>query len=166
MLNIGLRRRSAKLKARARQAGDGTVPAIFPGFRVRTRAIAADEPAAELLGGAVMTDNAQMWAEVRQRNLAALPAASGAAGSNAGSAAPTGIRTGASTWFNSEAAPRNEEWRIKIENESFHFVRYVNGKPNESYRHVGAAVASIWAAAIIQGFEPPRHLSSSDRPPG
>ncbi len=131
-------------------------------------------PTSGLLGDAVMVDNAPQLLAVRMANLAAAPRVAGTVSNGAAPVAPADgnpggavIPTGATAWFNlSDVAPRNEEWRIKIENESFHFVRYVNGKPQESYRHVGPVVAVMWAVAIIQGFEPSLRLSSSDRPAG
>jgi hypothetical protein len=53
---------------------------------------------------------------------------------------------------------RNEEWTIAINSEPFHFTRQVRGPSAESSRLVGQAEASVWAAAIVRGFEPPRHF--------
>ncbi len=61
-------------------------------------------------------------------------------------------------------APRDEEWRIRISGERYEFSRYVHERCDECYRPASAAEAAVWAAAIIQGFEPPRHLKEADRP--
>jgi hypothetical protein len=66
----------------------------------------------------------------------------------------------------SSILPRSEEWRIRINHDRFRFQRYVNGTVDESYREVGSGEATVWAAAIIQGFQPPRRLDDSDRPAG
>jgi hypothetical protein len=65
----------------------------------------------------------------------------------------------------SENVIPKEEWRIDIhvhkgkENEElFTFHRYVDGKPIETYRHVGNGEAILFATHVILGFEPPRKL--------
>ncbi|MGI4936318.1 MAG: hypothetical protein ACRYF5_06170 [Janthinobacterium lividum] len=63
-----------------------------------------------------------------------------------------------------ESELRNEEWRIQITGDTYRFKRYINGKLDESYRSVDQAEATVWAAAVIQGYEPPRSLNQSDRP--
>ena len=65
-----------------------------------------------------------------------------------------------------ERAAPEVEWRIKFLPEGISFRRFVGGDCDESYRFVDRRVAAIWAASIIQGFEPPRHLRESDIPVG
>lgn len=57
-----------------------------------------------------------------------------------------------------------EEWRIQHSGEKFAFTRFINGRVAESYRLVGKDEAAVWAACVIQGFEPPRRLTASDTP--
>lgn len=61
---------------------------------------------------------------------------------------------------------RREVWAIEIDGDAFWFKRLIDGAVNESYRAVGISEASVWAVAVIQGFEPPRVLRESDRPAG
>ncbi|HBC1013107.1 TPA: hypothetical protein IGZ65_004825 [Escherichia coli] len=56
-----------------------------------------------------------------------------------------------------------ERWTIDfIEGDRFLFRRELNGERNESYRIVERDVAAVYAAAIINGFEPPRILKEKD----
>jgi hypothetical protein len=55
-----------------------------------------------------------------------------------------------------------EMWTISIKDNLFTFVRKINGELQESYRPVEQDLAAIYAAAIIQGFEPPRQLKEKD----
>lgn len=58
----------------------------------------------------------------------------------------------------------SDEWRITISGDVYLFSRCVNGYAIETYRPVGRGEAAVWAVAIIQGYEPPRHLQQSDAP--
>lgn len=51
-----------------------------------------------------------------------------------------------------------EEWKIRIEGEAFHFSRIIDGRTHEQYCPVNRAVATIFSASIVQGFQPPRFL--------
>ncbi|MGC6028806.1 hypothetical protein [Enterobacter kobei] len=62
----------------------------------------------------------------------------------------------------SEAHKVSERWTIDINNGRFIFCREVNGKPAGSYCPVGKDLAAIYAIAILNGFEPPRHLKEID----
>lgn len=55
-------------------------------------------------------------------------------------------------------------WVIDVRKEGVHLRRMHNGVPCESYRDVSPAVAAIWVAAIIQGYQPPRDLRRLDKP--
>lgn len=54
---------------------------------------------------------------------------------------------------------RKERWVIFVDNDSFLFSREVNGRIDEAYAPVNREKAAVFAAAIIQGFEPPRLLT-------
>nr|WP_067285772.1 hypothetical protein [Marinobacterium profundum] len=43
------------------------------------------------------------------------------------------------------------------------FSRFVDGALEEKYRPATRAEATVWAAAIIQGYQPPASLRSQDR---
>lgn len=56
-----------------------------------------------------------------------------------------------------------EKWEIEItkdssENENFTFRRFVDDNPIETYARVDKETATMYANAIILGFEPPRKL--------
>ena len=59
-----------------------------------------------------------------------------------------------------------ESWTIEISEENFTFTRQLNGKTQESYAPVTRSKASIYASAIIHGFQPPRDLRNFDTPTG
>lgn len=59
---------------------------------------------------------------------------------------------------------RKENWNIEISGDRFVFTRIVKGRVDESYAPVDQAKASVFAASIIQGFQPPRVLQNSDTP--
>ena len=59
-----------------------------------------------------------------------------------------------------------EHWTIELSGKKVHFTRYINNKVNEAYAPVSKRKAAVCAAAIIQGFEPPRLLRDSDIPAG
>ncbi len=52
-----------------------------------------------------------------------------------------------------------EKWVINVDNGSFLFSREVNGCIKETYAPVNREKATVFAVAIIQGFEPPRLLT-------
>ncbi|SUF50770.1 Uncharacterised protein [Salmonella enterica] len=56
-----------------------------------------------------------------------------------------------------------ERWIFTIENDRYLLVREVNGVAEESYAPVNRAKAAVFAAAIIQGFEPPRLVTQADQ---
>lgn len=53
-------------------------------------------------------------------------------------------------------------WMIDVQKDGVHLRRMHNGVPCESYGVVSPAVAAIWVAAIIQGYQPPRDLRRLD----
>ncbi|WP_170975525.1 hypothetical protein [Martelella alba] len=55
-----------------------------------------------------------------------------------------------------------EVWTISMKENLFTFVRKINGELQEAYRPVEQDLAAIYAAAIIQGFEPPSQLKEKD----
>lgn len=55
--------------------------------------------------------------------------------------------------------PEIERWIIDIREDGFMFKREIYGRTEESYAPVSREKAAIFAAAIIQGFEPPRLLT-------
>ncbi len=59
-------------------------------------------------------------------------------------------------------ADQGEVWTISIKENLFTFMRKINGELQEAYRPVEQDLAAIYAAAIIQGFEPPRQLKEKD----
>jgi len=64
-----------------------------------------------------------------------------------------------------EAVPALE-WRIEIKPEGVRFSRFDHGKWTERYATVPPCKAAIYAAAITQGFEPPRALLRQETPAG
>lgn len=60
------------------------------------------------------------------------------------------------------------EWvmRLNVQTGALHCAKYVGGVRVEAYAPVGEGRAAIYAAAIIQGFEPPRGLVRQERPAG
>jgi hypothetical protein len=56
-----------------------------------------------------------------------------------------------------------EKWVIEKSGERFFFTRMLNDKAVESYAPVSQEVAGIYAAAIVQGFQPPRCLNYLDK---
>lgn len=56
-----------------------------------------------------------------------------------------------------------EKWVIEMKAGEFLFSREVNGIVDESYVPVNRAKAAVFAAAVIQGFEPPRVITLADR---
>ncbi|EHQ1843219.1 hypothetical protein JYZ08_004387 [Salmonella enterica subsp. enterica serovar Saintpaul] len=54
---------------------------------------------------------------------------------------------------------RKEKWVIFVDNDSFLFSREVNERTEEIYTPVNREKATMFAVAIIQGFEPPRLLT-------
>lgn len=60
-----------------------------------------------------------------------------------------------------------EKWTIDISigadgGKRYMFRRIVNGEVKETYAHVNEDVASIYASAVIHGFQPPRILPRID----
>lgn len=65
---------------------------------------------------------------------------------------------------NLSTAPRHEKWEIAIAGDRVSFRRIHNGVVTESYAPAALDIASLYAAAIIQGFEPPRGRRRLDTP--
>jgi hypothetical protein len=57
-------------------------------------------------------------------------------------------------------------WAMEVSPAGIGFIRICKGRPNEVYRRVSPAAAAVYAAAISQGFEPPRALRDQDKPAG
>ncbi len=57
-------------------------------------------------------------------------------------------------------------WAMEVTPAGIGFMRICNGRPNEVYRRVTPDAAAVYAAAISQGFEPPRVLRDQDKPAG
>ena len=60
----------------------------------------------------------------------------------------------------------SDTWLIQVFPTGVHFSRLHEGRTVESYARVGLDKAAIYAAAVIQGFEPPRDLRRLDKPVG
>lgn len=56
-----------------------------------------------------------------------------------------------------------ERWIIEVKNDRFSFAREINGRIEDSYAPVNKDKAAVFAAAIIQGLEPPRLLTPAER---
>lgn len=64
-----------------------------------------------------------------------------------------------------KTANKENAWVIDLSNpDAIHFTRWVGGQRHESYGRVSRAEAAVFAAAISQGFEPPRALCHQDKP--
>ncbi|EPP7681207.1 hypothetical protein ACUVNT_002932 [Yersinia enterocolitica] len=59
-------------------------------------------------------------------------------------------------------AHEGEVWNIDINGDLFTFTRRISGTLNEVYGPVYQDMAAVYAAAIIQGFDPPRQLKEKD----
>ncbi|WP_368750314.1 hypothetical protein [Klebsiella aerogenes] len=59
--------------------------------------------------------------------------------------------------------PQEEKWTISILGDRFTFNREVNGRTEESYAPVNREKATVFVAAIVQGFEPPRLITLADQ---
>ncbi len=61
-----------------------------------------------------------------------------------------------------------EEWRIEVDSSDgdnrYHFKRYIKGVIHENYATVGRSMAMVYAASIINGFDPPKLLVTAERP--
>lgn len=57
-------------------------------------------------------------------------------------------------------------WMLKVNDSGVALTRLHDGKPVEVYRRVDHASGAIYAAAISQGFQPPRDLRVCDKPAG
>jgi hypothetical protein len=58
---------------------------------------------------------------------------------------------------------KKEKWVIEKTGEKYHFTRWLGDQVHESYAPVSQEVAGIYAAAIVQGFQPPHCLSYLDK---
>ena len=59
-----------------------------------------------------------------------------------------------------------EAWLLEWRNDKVLFRRLINGHLEESYRAYPKSHATVAAAAIIQGFQPPHSLDHLDKPVG
>lgn len=57
-------------------------------------------------------------------------------------------------------------WQVVVYDDCVSFKRVDNGQMQESYPPVATSIAAVYAAAIIQGLQPPRHLRLCDEPIG
>lgn len=57
-------------------------------------------------------------------------------------------------------------WLIEVSDDGVQMTRMHNGKANEIYPRVPHAKGAVYAAAITQGYQPPRDLRHSDKPAG
>lgn len=55
-------------------------------------------------------------------------------------------------------------WLIQMDNDNVVFSRIMNGKVDESYAPVSYDKANVYAASILNGLQPPKHLCQSDKP--
>ncbi|WP_254439888.1 hypothetical protein [Shewanella sp. Arc9-LZ] len=58
---------------------------------------------------------------------------------------------------------KKEKWVIEKTGEKYHFTRWLGDQVHESYAPVSQEVAGIYAAAIVQGFQPPHCLYYLDK---
>jgi hypothetical protein len=58
---------------------------------------------------------------------------------------------------------KKEKWVIEKSGEKVSFTRFLGDQVHESYAPVSQEVAGIYAAAIVQGFQPPRCLNYLDK---
>jgi hypothetical protein len=58
---------------------------------------------------------------------------------------------------------KKEKWVIEKTGEKFFFTRWLGDQVHESYAPVSQEVAGIYAAAIVQGFQPPHCLYYLDK---
>jgi len=49
-------------------------------------------------------------------------------------------------------------WQVEVRDDGVRFMRLFDGAPIETYGVVSKEKAAVYAAAITQGFEPPRAL--------
>lgn len=54
-------------------------------------------------------------------------------------------------------------WLMQMESDNVVFSRVVNGKVDESYVPVSYDKANVYAASILNGLQPPKHLYLSDK---
>lgn len=54
-------------------------------------------------------------------------------------------------------------WIMQMDSDHVVFSRIVNGKVDESYVPVGHDKANVYAASILNGLQPPKHLYLSDK---
>ncbi|MDE1476223.1 hypothetical protein [Xenorhabdus bovienii] len=57
-------------------------------------------------------------------------------------------------------------WIIQLGAKEVLFSRVTNGRIDEDYAPVNRQKANVYASAILNDLEPPRHLQKSDRPTG
>lgn len=54
-------------------------------------------------------------------------------------------------------------WLMQMDSDNVVFSRVVNGKVDESYVPVSYDKANVYAASILNGLQPPKHLYLSDK---
>lgn len=66
------------------------------------------------------------------------------------------------------AGPTDCTWQLEVRGDCVRFIRWPfgvgEGVPDEVYGWVSRATAAVYAAAIIQGYQPPRDLLPCDAP--
>lgn len=58
------------------------------------------------------------------------------------------------------------KWIMVVFEDQVHFSRFENGAKLESYAPVPVSKAAVYAAAIVNGLQPPRDLRQCDKPIG
>lgn len=56
------------------------------------------------------------------------------------------------------------KWVVVVYEDQVHFERFEDGAMVENYAPVSPAKASVYAAAIVNGLQPPRDLRLCDKP--
>lgn len=56
------------------------------------------------------------------------------------------------------------DWQVVVYDDCVSFKRVDNGRMQESYPPVPISKAAVYAAAIVQGLQPPRDLRVCDKP--
>jgi hypothetical protein len=57
-------------------------------------------------------------------------------------------------------------WMIEVNVDGVMMTRMHDGKSVEAYRRVDHRTGAVYAAAITQGFQPPRNLMACGKPMG
>lgn len=54
-------------------------------------------------------------------------------------------------------------WLVQMDKDNVVFSRVINGEVDESYAPVNYSKANVYAASILNGLQPPKHLCQSDK---